>query len=94
MLFRSGAGASLVRPGQRVRVVSHADPALRLETTVGSVAEAASADGTIESRVPLPLRPGLRAGMTGSARIQLREATIWGALWWALRSRLRTDLLL
>ena len=93
-LALSGAGASLVRPGQRVRVVSHADPALRLETTVGSVAEAASADGTIESRVPLPVRPSLRAGMTGSARIQLREATIWGALWWALRSRLRTDLLL
>ena len=31
---------------------------------------------------------------TGEARITLRDSNIWGALWWAIRSRIRTDVLL
>jgi hypothetical protein len=90
----SGAGASLTRPGQRALLIAHADPGLRVDATVASVAAAASADGTVESRVALPATRALRPGMTGEARVVLREANVWAALWWAVRSRIRSDLLL
>jgi multidrug efflux pump subunit AcrA (membrane-fusion protein) len=90
----AGAGASLARPGQPVRLIAHADPGSRVEGTVGSVAASASAGGVVESRVRLPGLPSLRPGMTGEARITLRRSTAWGALWWAIRSRIRTDVLL
>jgi hypothetical protein len=48
----------------------------------------------VESRVRLAGAEALRPGMTGEARITLRESNIWGALWWAIRSRIRTDVLL
>jgi hypothetical protein len=89
-----GAGASLTRTGQRARLVAHADPAIRLDAPVTGVAEAASPDGTLETRVALPPTAGLRPGMTGEARVRLREGTIWEAVWWDLRSRIRSDLLL
>jgi hypothetical protein len=90
----AGAGASLARPGQRVRLISHADPAYRVEASVTGVAASASPDGLVESRVRLAAADALRPGMTGEARITLRESNIWGALWWAIRSRIRTDVLL
>jgi multidrug resistance efflux pump len=90
----AGAGASLARAGQRVRLVAHADPGVRLEVPVASVAASAASDGNVESRARLPLGSPLRPGMTGEARVTLRESTAWGALWWAVRSRIRTDLLL
>jgi hypothetical protein len=61
---------------------------------VSSMAEAASTDGTLESRVRLPPEVGLRPGMTGEARVLVRKASVWEALWWGLRSRIRPDLLL
>ena len=88
------AGASLARQGQPVRLVAHADPRIRLKATLASVAPAATPGGTVESRVALPPGAGLRPGMTGEARVVLRDATGWSALWWAVRSRIRTDLLL
>jgi hypothetical protein len=93
-LALTGAGASVARPGQRARLVAHADPRVRVEALVASTAEAASEDGTVEARVLLPRGVGLRPGMTGEARVLLQEATVWGALWWGLRSRIRADLLL
>ena len=90
----AGAGASLARTGQRVRLISHADPAYRVEASVTGVAASASPDGLVESRVRLAAADALRPGMTGEARITLRESNIWGALWWAIRSRIRTDVLL
>jgi hypothetical protein len=90
----AGAGASLSRAGQPVSLIAHADPGSWVEGTVGSVAAAASAGGVVESRVQLPGLPSLRPGMTGEARITLRRSTVWGALWWAIRSRIRTDVLL
>jgi putative peptide zinc metalloprotease protein len=90
----AGAGASLAREGQAVRLIAHADPGSRVEGTVGSVATSASAGGVVESRVQLPDLPSLRPGMTGEARITIRRSTAWGALWWAIRSRIRTDVLL
>jgi putative peptide zinc metalloprotease protein len=89
-----GAGASLAREGQRVRLIAHADPGVRMEAVVSSVAASASPDGLVESRVRLPGSAVLRPGMTGEARITLKRSTAWGALWWAIRSRIRTDLLL
>jgi putative peptide zinc metalloprotease protein len=93
-LALTGTGASLARRGQRARLVAHADPRLRVEAPVSSMAEAASADGTIESRVALPPSVPWRPGMTGRARVLVRTATVWEALWWGLRSRIRPDLLL
>jgi cobalt-zinc-cadmium efflux system membrane fusion protein len=91
-LALTGAGASLARAGQRARLIAYADPGLRMEAPVASTAEAASADGSLESRVVLPAGLGLRPGMTGDARVLLREATVWEAVWWAVRSRIRSDL--
>jgi multidrug efflux pump subunit AcrA (membrane-fusion protein) len=93
-LALAGPGASLARPGQRARLIAHADPGRRLDASVTGVAEAASPDGTLESRVLLPAALGLLPGMTGEARVVLRDATVWGALWWAVRSRIRADILL
>jgi hypothetical protein len=89
-----GAGASLAREGQRAKLVAHADPGVRLDAAIASVAPSASPDGVVETRVRLFGADALRPGMTGEARITLRETNVWGALWWAIRSRIRTDVLL
>ena len=89
-----GAGASLAQEGQRVRLIAHADPGVWVESSVASVAASASAGGRVESRVRLASMETLRPGMTGEARITLRRSNVWGALWWAIRSRIRTDVLL
>ena len=89
-----GAGALLGREGQPVRLVAHADPALRLRTVVTGVAASAVPGGAVESRVRLGGADALRPGMTGEARIEVRQTNAWGALWWAIRSRIRTDVLL
>jgi hypothetical protein len=89
-----GAGASMARQGQRARLIAHANPGIRLDATLASVAPSASPDGMVESRVSLVGTVTLRPGMTGEASIRLRESNLWGALWWAIRSRIRTDVLL
>jgi putative peptide zinc metalloprotease protein len=89
-----GAGAALARVGQRVRLIAHADPAFRLEAALAGVAVSASPGGGMESRVRVAGAEALRPGMTGEASITVRRSTAWGALWWAIRSRIRTDLLL
>ncbi|HEY7636076.1 MAG TPA: HlyD family efflux transporter periplasmic adaptor subunit [Gemmatimonadales bacterium] len=90
----SGAGASLVREGQPVRLLFYAEAAGAVRTQVRAVA-AASADrtGAVEVRAGLGAQ-GRRPGMTGEASITLRQSNIWGALWWGIRRRIRTDLLL
>jgi putative peptide zinc metalloprotease protein len=89
-----GSGASLAREGQRAKLIAHADPGVRLDAKVASVAPSASPDGMVEARVRLVGAVALRPGMTGEARITLRESNVWGALWWAIRRRIRTDVLL
>ena len=89
-----GAGAALARAGQRVRLIAHADPAFRLEAAVAGVAVSASPGGGVESRVHVAGARALRPGMTGEASITVRRGTAWGALWWAIRRRIRTDVLL
>jgi hypothetical protein len=85
----------MVRPGLRVRLVAHADPGHRLEGVIEGVSvSAADSGGSVESRVRLTADDALRPGMTGEASITLRRSNAWGAFWWALRRRVRTDLLL
>lgn len=90
----AGAGASLVRPGQPVRVISHADPGKRLATRIlGVSAAAADTAGRLEARVRLG-GGSWRPGMTGEASITVRRSNLWGSLWWAIRRRIRSDILL
>jgi hypothetical protein len=91
-----GAGVSLVRPGQRVRIVSYANPDRPIESTVTSVATASdSTHSNLEVRVRVPALAGWwRPGVTGEAEVMLRRATVGQTLWWSLRSRIRRDLLL
>jgi hypothetical protein len=65
-----------------------------VEAAVSSVAASASPGGMVESRVRLPGGEALRPGMTGEASITIRQSNAWGALWWAIRRRIRTEILL
>jgi putative peptide zinc metalloprotease protein len=90
----AGAGATQVRPGQPVRLVFHADAA-SLADTITAVAPASSGGaGAVEARVGMRESPRWRPGMTGEASVTLRRSNVWGSLWWAVRKRVRTDLLL
>jgi putative peptide zinc metalloprotease protein len=90
----SGAGASLVRTGQPVRLLFYSDAAETARSHVASVAAAsAGAAGAVEVRVGISAQ-GRRPGMTGEASITLRRSNVWGALWWGIRRRIRTDVLL
>jgi putative peptide zinc metalloprotease protein len=88
-----GAGASLAQAGQPVRLLLHAGTGIRLAGHVSAVSLAAHT-GAVEARVPLAAEPWLRVGMTGRASVTLRESNLWGALWWAARRLIRTDILL
>jgi putative peptide zinc metalloprotease protein len=89
----AGAGASRVRPGQSVELIPYADPGTRMRTRVGTVAAAGTA-GSVQARVRMAGGGWLRPGMTGEASVTLRRSNMWGALWWAIRRRVRTDILL
>ena len=87
------AGAPLVRPGQPARLIRYADPRGDLHGTLVTVSPTASG-GAVEGRVRLPAGAGCRPGMTGEASVTVREASLWGALAWSVRRRIRSDLLL
>jgi len=65
---------------------------------VASVATAAAGqggDGQLEARVLVPRTASTwRAGATGEAKITVRRSNLIGALVWAVRKRVRSDLLL
>ncbi len=95
LLLDRDAG-SLAHPGQPVRLLPFAAAAGAGTGTVTSVA-AAGADagpGPVEVRIALPSGAAWRPGFTGEARLVLRRSTLAGAAWYALRSRIRGDLLL
>ncbi|HEU4829297.1 MAG TPA: HlyD family efflux transporter periplasmic adaptor subunit [Gemmatimonadales bacterium] len=86
-----GAGASLVRTGQPVRLALH--DGSTAAGIVESVAPAAdSSSGTTEARVRIEDEEW-RVGTRGTARITLRRSSIAGATLWRLRSGVRSDLL-
>jgi putative peptide zinc metalloprotease protein len=97
------AGATLVRPGQRASLVPLSDVGRGLRTRVASVATSgagagragvAPAAGPIEARARVAASPAWRAGVTGEAVITVRRSNLIGFLWWGLRKRVRSDLLL
>jgi multidrug resistance efflux pump len=90
----AGGGATLVQPGQPVRLVSHADPAHPGAGRVLSVAPAANGADALEARVRMAAGSAWLPGGTGEASIRIRRSTVAGVLWWAVRKRVRTDLLL
>jgi multidrug efflux pump subunit AcrA (membrane-fusion protein) len=87
----TGAGATRVRAGQVVHLVSYADVAHPWSGLTGSVSEAGVA-GVVEARVHIPASEVWRAGARGEASVELSRSTVAGALWWNLRRRLRADL--
>jgi putative peptide zinc metalloprotease protein len=90
----AGAGGTLVRPGQPVRLLSGATLESPRMEKLSSVSAAAGPKEALEARVRMAAAPAFRPGMTGEARITVRDSNLWGALWWNLRRRIRSDILL
>lgn len=90
------AGATMVRAGQSVALITYTGVGETYSGSIMSVSPATLRQGEeVEARLRLPARAtGLRAGVTGEARITIRRSSIMGALWWAIRKRVRNDLLL
>ena len=93
-LALADAGAGQVRAGQPVHLVFYADGAGPVSGKVTSVAPAAGSDADVEARVGLGATESRRAGMTGEGSIVIRRSNLWGSLWWGVRKRIRSDLLL
>ena len=87
----SGAGASLVRAGQPVRLALHDG-----STAVGTVESVAPSSDTSSGATEARVRIGgeeWRVGTRGTARITLRRSSIAGAALWRIRSGIRSDIL-
>ena len=89
-----GAGAALARPGQPVNLVSHADVAHPVRATVASIAPAGGRAGGVEARVRLATGGAWRPGVQGEASIEFARSSALHAVWWAVRRRIRSDVLL
>jgi hypothetical protein len=93
----AGAGATLVRVGQSVRLITDADAAAPVRATIASIALSTAADGargSVEVRARVPAGGAWRAGVRGEAKATVGRSTVLGALVRAARSHLRGDLLL
>jgi putative peptide zinc metalloprotease protein len=94
----AGAGATRVRAGQVVHVISYADPYTPWTSYVADVATSGIArgqgDGAVEVRVRRPAGDAWRPGAVGEASVELARSNVLGALWWNARQMLRVDLLL
>ncbi|HEU4761631.1 MAG TPA: hypothetical protein VFS74_04875, partial [Gemmatimonadales bacterium] len=75
-------------------LVFHAD-GRTMDARVTGVAQLSSAgSGTVEARIGMGGPARWRPGMTGEASVTIRESNVWGSIWWGIRKRVRTDLLL
>ncbi|MEP6590435.1 MAG: HlyD family efflux transporter periplasmic adaptor subunit [Gemmatimonadota bacterium] len=92
----SAPGSAQILPGQRVRLISYDDVGAPFDGVVLSVAPVGGADasGALDVRVSMPTTSRLRAGAAGEVRVLWGKSTLLGALWWAIRGRIRNDLLL
>ena len=90
----SGAGAGYVRAGQPVRLLPESNLSPPIQATLAQVSASAGSSQTTEARVRLPANEYWRPGMTGRASVRLRGSNLWGALWWAVRREIRSDILL
>jgi hypothetical protein len=87
-----GPGGTLVRPGSPTRLLVDATSEAPVTALVTSISAAAT-PRTVEARLRLPSH-GWRPGMTGRARVTIRDSNLWGALWWRIRGGIRSDILL
>jgi hypothetical protein len=90
----AGAGATLVRAGQQVLLLSDDLMNPPLSARVTDVSAAGGPGKALEARVRLTGTERWRPGMTGRARIRLKRANLWGALLWEIRRGIRSDILL
>jgi len=93
----SGAGATLVQPGQAMSLVTYASAGGATRAVVRSVSPAAGLDPGrpgVEIRARIGSGGPWRVGVTGEASVRLRRSNLLGALWWGVRQRVRSDLLL
>jgi biotin carboxyl carrier protein len=95
------AGATEVRPGQRASVISLSDLAVPVAARVATVATAGTlASGAtpspamLEARIRVPASASWRSGVTGRASIAIRRTNLFGAFWWNVRKRVRSDFLM
>ncbi len=90
----TGPGAMSVRAGQPVRLLPEAALSPPLAAQLAQVSAAVGRSQALEGRVRLPAGDSWRPGMTGRARVTLRNSNVWGAFWWRLRRSIRSDILL
>ena len=91
------AGATLVAPGQPAALLPYSGVGDAREAVVTSVSQTSAVSGQtdgIEARLRVAASPVFRPGVTGEVKIAVRRSNVWGALWWALRKHVRSDLLL
>ena len=94
-----GAGATRVRAGQLVKLVTYAEPASSIVASIGAVSPAGRGlvgndRGAIEARVPVRMDGAWRAAATGEAKVEIQRSSLLWAMWWGVRQRIRGDLLL
>ena len=88
-----GAGGTLIRQGSPARLLADATLAAPVSAVVTSISATATPT-TVEARLRLPALGTWRPGMTGRARVTVRNSNLWGALWWSIRRGIRSDILL
>ncbi|MFL5474364.1 MAG: hypothetical protein ACJ8A6_01620, partial [Gemmatimonadales bacterium] len=89
-----GAGASSVVSGQHVSLLPNTAAAQALTSRIIQVSTTAEPSHSLEGRVRLAALDSWRPGMSGRARVTLRQSNLWGALWWSIRREIRSDILL
>ena len=89
-----GAGASSVVSGQSVSLLPNTAAAEALTSRILQVSTTAEPSHSLEGRVRLAASDPWRPGMSGQARVTLRQSNLWGALWWSIRREIRSDILL
>jgi hypothetical protein len=90
----SGAGATSVLPNSQVRLLPDATLRSPITARISTMSAAATSPDAVEARLRLAAPGHWRPGMTGQASVTLRHSNLWGALWWSVRSHLRSDILL
>ena len=93
-ILLKGAGGTQVRTGNAARLLSDANLARSVKAPVAEVSTAAASADQVEARLRLGASDGWRPGVTGRASVVLRHSNVWGALWWAVRRGVRSDILL
>ena len=87
-------GAAFVTAGQHVSLMPYADTRHPVSATISNLAPTVDSVETVVARVRMQAQGLLAPGVTGEARITVKRSNLLGAFWWAIRKRLRNDLLL